>query len=95
MKEGITFFIWCALTGTHEYFNDFIICHLAEVAKTTHKNVIGVGGTIKVIVQALDHGEKFGTLEPYFLGSSLDIVTLTHMSILDIKGGTNKYPHHN
>ena len=37
------FHVWCVLTGTHADTGAFIICHMMEVAKTTHKNVIGVG----------------------------------------------------
>jgi len=47
--------IWCALTVTHANTRAFIIRHLLEVAKATHGNVIGVGGTITVIAQALGH----------------------------------------
>jgi len=43
------FLIWCALTGTHADTKAFIIRHLVEVVKTTHENVIGVGGTITAI----------------------------------------------
>lgn len=62
--------------------------------QTTHENVIGVHGTIMTIVQAFGHGGKFDTLESHFLASSLDIATLAHMSLFDIKGGINKYSHH-
>ena len=54
----------------------FIIRLSMAVAKTTHENMIGVGGTITAIAQALNHGGKFGTLEPHFLGGHLDIATL-------------------
>lgn len=42
----------------------------------------------------MNPGENFDTLEPHFLGDSLDIATLAHMSILDTDGGTDKYPHY-
>jgi len=38
------------------YTMDFIICHLVEVAKTTHENLIDVGDTITVIAQSLSYG---------------------------------------
>jgi len=56
--------------------------------------VIGIGGTITTIIEALGHSEKFSSVEPHFLGGSLDIATLTNMCILDTKGGTIKYPLH-
>jgi len=48
--------------STHVHTRAFIIYHLVEVAKTTHENVIGVGGIITTIAQALDHSGKFRTL---------------------------------
>ena len=56
--------------------------------------MIGVGGTITVIAQALGHGGRFGTLEPHFLCGKLYNSTLAHMAIIGTKGGINKYPHH-
>ena len=85
---------WCVVTGTHADNGVFIICNLVEVAKTTHENVIGAGGTVTAIIQALGHEGKFGSLKPRFLGGSLDITTLTHMTIIDTKRGTNKYSRH-
>jgi len=64
-----------------------------EVAKPTHENVIGVEGTMIAIVQVLGYGEKFGTLDPYFLGGNFDIATLAHLTISDTKGSINNYPH--
>jgi len=64
------------------------------VAKTTHENVISVGVTITAIAESMGHSSKFHTLESHFLGGFLDIITLAHMSILDTRGGTIKYPHH-
>ena len=46
------------------------------------------------IAQALGYGGNFHTLEPNFLDGFLDIATLAHMSILNTRGGTIKYPHH-
>jgi len=42
----------------------------------------------------LGDGEKFGSLDPHFLGRHLDIATPTHMTVIDTEGGINKYPHH-
>jgi len=53
------FLIWCALLGTHADTGAFLIHLLLEVAKTTYKNVIGVGGTITIIAQALGRSGKF------------------------------------
>jgi len=64
------------------------------MAKTTHENVLTVGATITTIAEPLGHHSKFRTLESHFLGGVLDIATLAHMSILDTKGGTIRYPHH-
>jgi len=58
------FLTWCALIGTRADTKAFIIRHLVEMAKTLHENVIGVEGTNTAIVQALNHGGKFGMLEP-------------------------------
>jgi len=88
------FLIWCALTKTLADTGAFIIHHFVEVAKTTHSNVIGVRGTITAITHALGYIRKFGTLKAHFLGGNLDIVTLAHMTIIDIKGGINEYRHH-
>jgi len=38
--------IWCALSGTPIDTGAFIIRHLAEVDKTSNKNLISVGGTV-------------------------------------------------
>jgi len=43
------FLIWCELMDTYVDTGAFIICHLVEVAKTTHKNVIGVLGIVTLI----------------------------------------------
>ena len=59
----------------------------------TYENVIGLGDTFTIIAQALGHGVKFSTPEPYFLGGNLDIAKLAQMTIIDTKGGINKYPH--
>ena len=64
------------------------------MAKTTHENVISVGVTITAIAESMGHSSKFHTLESHFLGGFLDIITLAHMSIMDTRGGTIKYPHH-
>ena len=64
------------------------------MAKTTHENVISVGIAITAIAEFLCYSGKFHTLEPRFLGRSLTIATLAHMSILDTSGGTIKYPYH-
>ena len=53
-RKAKLFLIWCALTGTHVDAEGFIIRHLVEVAKTTPENVIGVGGIITIIAQALN-----------------------------------------
>jgi len=53
--------------------------------------MIGVWSSITAITQVLVHSGKFSILEPHFLGGSLEIATLTHVSILDTKGGTIKY----
>jgi len=47
------FVIWYTLMGTCADTGAFIICYLMEVVKTTHKNVIGVGGTIMTIIMTL------------------------------------------
>ena len=93
-RKAKLFLIWCTLTGTHADTGAFIIRHPMEVGKTTHENVIGVRGTITMIAQALGHEGKFGNLKPHFLGESLDMATLAYMTIIDTKGGINKYPHH-
>ena len=53
-----------------------------------------MGGTITVIAQALGHERKFGSLEPQFLGGSLNIAILAHATIIDTKGRINKHHHH-
>ena len=88
------FLIWYAITRTHVNTGALISCHLVDVAKITHESVIGVGGTITVIAQALGHEGKFGSLEPHFVGGGLDIATLAHITIIDTKAGINKYPYH-
>jgi len=45
-----------------------VIRHLTEVAKTSNKNVISVGGTITAIANALGYSSRLSTLEPHFLG---------------------------
>jgi len=40
------------LVGTHVDTEVFVILHLVKVAKITHENVIGVGGTITAIDQS-------------------------------------------
>jgi len=60
----------------------------------THENVIRVRGTITAIAQALGHWGKLGSPASHFLGGSLDIATLAHMTIINTKGGINKYPYH-
>jgi len=90
-RKAELFLICCAFNGAHADTSTFIIRHLVEVAKTTHENVIGVWGTITMIAQALGHGGKFDSLEPHFLRGSLDIATLARMTIIDTKGGINKY----
>jgi len=80
--------------NTHADTEAFIIHHLVEVAKITHENVIGLGGTITAMAQALGHSGKFSTLEPHLSCGILDIATLAHMTIIDTKGGINKHPHH-
>jgi len=62
-RKAELFFICCALTGAYADTGVFIIHHLVEVAKTTHENIIGVGGTIIAVAQALGHRGKFGSLE--------------------------------
>ena len=54
-----------------------------------------VGAIITAIAESLGHSNKFHSLESHFLGGALDIATLAHMSILDTKSGTIRYPHHN
>ena len=58
------------------------------MAKTTHENVIGVGGMITAIAQALAHGRKFGSLKAHFLGGSFDIATVMPRP-LSVAGLTN------
>jgi len=82
------------LSGTHVDIGAFTLKHLTEVAKTTHENVISVGATIIAIAESVGHNNKFHSLELQFLGGVLDIATLAHMSILDTRGGTIRYPHH-
>jgi len=82
------------LSGTHVDIGAFILRHLIEMAKTTHENVISVGATITAIAESLGHNNKFHSLESHFLGGVLDIASLAHMSILDTRGGTIRYPHH-
>jgi len=88
------FIIWCALSGTSIDTGAFIICHLTEVVKTTHKNVLSIGGTVTAIAITLGHSEKLFHLEPHFLGGYLDIGTLHHMIKIEDKGGTICCPHH-
>jgi len=80
------------LTGTHADTKIFIIRHLLEVVNTIHKNEIGAERIITAIAQNIV--AKYDTFNPHFLGNYLDIATLAHMSILDAKGGTDKYSHH-
>lgn len=61
----------------------FIIHHLAEVANPTDKNVQSIGGTVTAIAQALGHGDKFISLEPYFLRGHLDISTIHHKFVIN------------
>ena len=61
-RKAELFLIWCALLSMHADPKAFIIRHLLEVAKTTYENVLGLGGTITVILQALSHNGKFSTL---------------------------------
>ena len=86
--------IWCALTGTYADTGTFIIRYLMAVAKITHEDVIGMGGYDHCDSPSFGAWGKFGSLKPHFLGGSLDIATLAHMTIIDTKGGINKYPHH-
>jgi len=88
------FLIWCVLSSTHVDIRAFIICRLLEVSMITREKLIGVGGTITTTAQALSNNGKFSTLEPQFLGGSLDIAALSHMSTPDTKDGTIKYPYH-
>jgi len=88
------FIIWCALSGTPIDTGAFIIGHLAEVAKTSNKNFISVGGIITAIANALGYSSWLSTLEPHFLDGHLDLVTLHHIHIIDTRGDTIRYPHH-
>jgi len=63
-----------------------VIRHLAEVAKTSNKNAIGIGGTVTTIVNALGYRSRLSTLEPHFLGGHLDLGTLHHIHIIDHLG---------
>jgi len=91
-RKGELFILCRALFATHVDIWAFILRHLTEVAKTTHENVIGVGATITAIAESLGHSGKFHTLEPHFLGGSLDIAALAYMSILDTRRGSITYP---
>jgi len=73
----------------------FIIRHLAEVAKTSNRNVISVGGIVTAIANALSYGSRLSTLEPNFLGVHLDLGAPHHMHVIDTRGDTNRYPQHN
>ena len=88
------FIIWCALPGTPIDTGAFIIRHLAEVAKTSNRNVISVGGTVTAIANALGYSSSLPALAPHFLGGHLDLGTLHHMHIIDTRGDTIQYPHH-
>jgi len=88
------FIIWCALSGTSIDTRVFIIRHLAEVAKTSNKNVIRAGGTVTSITNALGYSLRLSTLKHHFLGGHLDLSTLHHMYIIDTRGDTVRYPHH-
>jgi len=52
------------------------------------------GVKVTAIAKALGYWGKFGSLEAQLLSESLDIATLTHMTIIDTKGDINKYPHY-
>ena len=84
------FLVWCALTGIHADTEAFIIRHIVEVAKTTHDNAIGVEGTSTAIAKL--QTMKFAIPKPHLLGGV--IATLANMTIIDTKGGINKYPLH-
>ena len=85
-RKAELFIIWCALSGTPIDTGAFIICHLADVAKVSNKNVICIGGTVTAITIALGHSSMVSTLKPHFLGGRLDIGTLHHMHIIDHLG---------
>jgi len=72
----------------------FIIRHVAQVAKTSNKNVISVGGIVTAIVNALCYSPQLSTLEPHFLGGHLDLGTLHYMHIIDTRGDTIRQPDH-
>lgn len=50
------------MTGTHANTRAFFIGHLVEMAKTTHNNVIGVGGTITAIAKLWAMGGNLALL---------------------------------
>lgn len=60
--------IWCDLNVEHIVTKVSILCHLVEVIKTTHNDVIGVGGVVTTIGNFLHLHERFGTLEGDFFG---------------------------
>jgi len=80
--------------GSHVDTGSFITQYLLDMSKTTYKNMIGVGGTITTIAQALGHGGKFSIRKPHFLGGNVDTAILIHMTITNTEGSINKYPHH-
>jgi len=90
-KKVELFIIWCALTCTYVDTSAFITCHLTEVAKTTHQNVISVECTMTVTAKALNRSGKFGFFDPHFLGVVvINIATLTHTTIINTEGDTYK-----
>jgi len=91
-KAGL-FIIWCALSDALIDNGAFIIRHLAELAKTTNKNVLSIRGTVIAIAIALGYGDRLSHLKLNFLGGHLDVSTLHHMHIIDTRGDTIRYPH--
>ena len=87
------FIIWCALSGTPMDTRAFFIRHLAEVAQSTHKNVLSIRGTMTTIVIALSYGVKLSYLEPHFLKGHLNIGTIHHMNIIDNRADTIWLPY--
>ena len=93
-RKAELFIIHCALSSTPIDSGAFLIRHLADVAKTSNRNVLSVGGTITAIAIALGYGSRLSTLASHFSGGHLDLGTLHHMHIIDARGDTVRYPHH-
>ena len=93
-KKMKLFIISFALNGKHVNTGPFIIHCLVEVAKKICCNVIYMGGSIITIAQGLNYVRTLESLEPHFLGGSIKLTTLGHLSIIHTKGGSNKYSNH-